>query len=128
MRWKDIDNTVDGLCRISCMQSCEDKMSGLRKSEGRSNRFKVAHLTDEDHIWILSKHMFQCPAKGERVMSYFPLVDNRLFMKMEVFDRVLNCDDMTPSVSVHFINNGCKCCRLSTPGRASNKDKAFREN
>ena len=46
-----VDNTVDGFGGASCVQRAENQVAGFGGGQGEGDGFRVAHLTDQNHVW-----------------------------------------------------------------------------
>jgi len=59
MRRKRRDDAGNRLCGVERMQSGKHQVACFRGGQGRFDRFKVAHLTDQDHIRVLAQRHAQ---------------------------------------------------------------------
>jgi hypothetical protein len=53
------------------VQRAEDQMAGLRGGQRYAGGFHIAHFTDEDHVRILAKNMFERGGKRGRIDRRF---------------------------------------------------------
>ena len=73
--WEHVDDAVDRLHRVGGVQRAEGEVARLGDRQGGLDRLHVAHLTDEDHIGVLTKRTAQRTAEGLSVGSDFALVE-----------------------------------------------------
>ena len=60
VRGENRDDAVDRLGGVQRMESREDQVSRLGRQEGGLDGLEVAHLADEDDVWILAQRATQC--------------------------------------------------------------------
>ena len=53
--WVGVDDAVDGLRRRVGVQGGEDEVTGLGCRQGRRDRFRVPHLSHDQHIRVLTQ-------------------------------------------------------------------------
>ena len=69
-------------------------MAGFCGGHRGFNRFRVAHLTDQNNIRILAQGAFQRRRKGRRVSSHFPLADDAFVVTNPEVSSVRDSDRM----------------------------------
>ena len=99
-------------------------MTGFSKLNAVFHCFLVTNLTDQDHVRCLSQSVFQGRMPGISVDTDFALSNYASLMRMNVFDRVLNRNDMALGVRVAVPDHCSKRCRLTRTGSANNDDQA----
>ena len=57
---EDVNDPADRVRGADCMQTGEDKVSGLRSGHSRLDRLMVTHLTEQDDIRALAQRCTQC--------------------------------------------------------------------
>src|SRR3954447_9374866 len=86
VRWEDVDDTVDRLCRVLRVQGGEDEVTGLSSGERHGDRLEVTHLTDEDDVGVLAQHVLQGVLEGPGVLPHLALVDQAGLVAVEELD------------------------------------------
>src|SRR5690349_20646736 len=99
-------------------------MPCIGKSDCRLHRLRVTNFTNENNVRSLSHCTLQRGMEGVCVKTNFPLVDDRLFMWMNVFDWVFDRDDMARCRSIAMIDHCGKRSRLSRAGCADDQDQS----
>ena len=69
-------------------------MPGVGRTHCGAEADSIAHLTDHDHIGILTHHVLESVLVGGGVESGFPLLDDALVVLEDVLDRVFHRDDV----------------------------------
>ena len=104
MRREDVDHAIDTLrCTIS-VQGGKHQVACLSNGDSSTNRLKIAHLTNQHHVWVLAQARAQRSAKGVGIIVHFALHDHRAFTLVSELDRVFNGDDVVRLLSVDLIN------------------------
>ena len=65
-------------------------VSGLGRGDTKLDRLPVAHLSDENDIWVLTQRGLQRIRKALRVGADFALIDEALLVGMRKLDRVFD--------------------------------------
>ena len=84
----------------------------------------VAHFTDHDDVGILAQHVFQRVVEGEGVQADFALFDDALVVFEDVFDGVLQGDDVFFEVGVDVLDHGGQRRGLAATGGAGHQHDA----
>jgi hypothetical protein len=121
---EEVDDAVDGLGGVDRVQRRQDEVTGLGRLQGRLHRLDVAHLADEDHIRVLSEDAAQALVEGQRVDPDLTLGDDRLLVRVQDLDGVLQGDDVHPVAGVDVIDHGPDGRRLPRPGGSGDEDEA----
>ena len=58
--WEYVDNTVDGFGGAGRVQRTENQVASFGGGQGEGDGFRVAHLTDQNHVWVFA----QCGTQG----------------------------------------------------------------
>ena len=69
-------------------------MAGFGGFERNLSCFKISHLTNQDHLRRLAQGRPQRRRKIFGVVADFALIDRRVLVSMQIFDRVLDRDDV----------------------------------
>ena len=77
-----VDDAIERFGRIVCVQRRNGQMPGAGKVERCLHGLAVANLTDQNHIGRFAHRASQRMRIRMRVETHFPLVDNRLSVRM----------------------------------------------
>ena len=86
------------------------------------DRLLVAHLADEDDVRVLAQDAAQRALEGRRVQADLALVDDRLAVRVQELDRVLDRDDVLVHRPVHVVDHRRERGRLAGAGGAGEQD------
>ena len=111
---EDVDDSVDGVGGADGVQGGEDQMAGLRRRHGRRDGFVIPHLAEEDDVGTLPEGSPQSRHIAMGVGADLPLADNALFMAVQVFQRVFQCDDVLLHIAVDIVDHARQRGRLTT--------------
>ena len=105
------------------MQRAKNEVTGLRGHERDLDRGAIAHFADQNYFGCLA----QCGPQPVRVIvevvPQLPLIEGRFEFWMNVFDRVLERDDMHGLRLVNLIEDRGQSGCLSAPGSAGDQDQ-----
>ena len=76
------------------MDGAEDQMPRFGGHQRHLEGFGVAHFADQDHVRVLAHDVAQPVGEVRHVNAHLALVDDRLGVRVQVFDRVLDGDDV----------------------------------
>src|SRR3989338_6921635 len=93
-RREDVDNTVDGLHRVVCVQGLEDQVTGFGGGNSGGDSFRRAHLPYHYHVNILPKPRLERHLEVRSVDAYLALVDERELVFKQIFYRVFDGNNM----------------------------------
>ena len=62
------------------MQRAENQVTGFGGGQGEGDGFRVAHLTDQNHVWVFAQGGTQGVGKAVGVLMQLALVDERLLL------------------------------------------------
>ena len=99
-------------------------MTGQGVQQRRLHGFAVADLADHDKVRRFAQRIFQRLVIALRVDSDLPLVDDRLSMLEQVFDRIFESQDVSRAVVVAVVDHGRQRCRLARACCAGDEDEA----
>ena len=119
-----IDNTVNGFGSAHGMQGREDKLSRFGCSQYGLNGFKIPHFSQQNDIGSLPQCCPQSLLVSVGVMLDFPLADDAFLMGMQIFDWILNGNDMVITVAVDFINHTSQGGGFSASRRTGDQDES----
>ncbi len=96
-------------------------MAGLRRGQGGFDRFVVAHFAHQDDVRILAQGTFQRDIETFGVKPHFTLIDNTALVAMQIFDGVLDGDDMAGAGAVDVVDHCCQGGRFPRTGGAGDQ-------
>ena len=99
-------------------------MSGLGSGDGRRNGLDITHFTEHDDVRRLAQGRAQGAGKAGSVAGHFALADDALLMRVQVFDRVFDRDDVAAAGGVDLVHQAGQGCTLTVAGRACDQDHA----
>ena len=121
-----VDDPVHRLGRIAGVQGRQHKMAGFRRSNCDADCFHVAHLADQDDVGILPQRRPQRVGKSTAIGADLPLVDNALAVPVQIFDRVLQRQDVAGTFTVDQIDHRRHRGRLAAAGGSGDQHQAAR--
>ena len=107
------------------MKCRKNKMSRFCGCHRNINSLIVTHLSKEDNIGALTKRSPERYFIAFCIRTHLTLAYNTLFMTMQKFQRVFQCNDMFFPRAVNLFNQTGKCCRLSTSCGTCYKNKTL---
>ena len=122
----DVDNAVDGLRGADGVQRAEHQMPGFGGGHGGGDRFKIAHLTDQNHIRILAQGAAQRTRKAGYIHAHLALVDQRFFALIDVLDGVLDGQDMLGAALVDMLDHRRQRRGFAAAGGTGDQDQTAR--
>ena len=84
----------------------ENEVAGFRCGEGELNGFEVAHLTNHNHVGVLSQRSAKGAAKGLGVRVNFPLVDVATGGFEDILNGVFQGENVVFAVLVDEVDEG----------------------
>ena len=106
------------------MERAEDEMACLRGGDGERDGLEIAHFTDHDDIGIFAERAAQGGAEGLGVGVHFALGDVAILRLEDVFDRVLEGDDVLVPLEVYLLDERGEGGRFAAADRAGDEDEA----
>ncbi len=120
---EDVNDAVDGLGGVVCVQGGDHQVPGLRGRQRGGDRLQVAHLAHQDHVRVLAQHAPQRLGEAERVLAHLPLVNDRLLAGVQELYRVLDGDDVDLALVVDDVNQGGLGGGLAVAGGPGDEDQ-----
>ena len=108
------------------MQSGHDEVAGLRCRDRRADRLHVTHLTDHDHVGILTHGRPHRHGEAPGIHVDLALIDHRDLVLVHHLDGVLDGDDMYFAMGVDVIDHGGQGRGLARTGGAGDQHQAPR--
>ena len=122
-----VDHTVDGLGGTQRMQGGQQQVAGFCRGDGGGDRLDIAHFTEHDHVRRLAQGRAQGAGEGGGVAGNFPLADQALLVGMQVFDRVLDGDDMAAAGPVDLVYQAGQGRTFTVAGGTGDQDHTAAE-
>ncbi|MCY1377882.1 hypothetical protein D9M69_654780 [compost metagenome] len=88
------------------MQRGQTQVARLCVGDGGRHGFAIADLADQDHVGRLAQRVLQADLQRSGVGTDFTLVDDRLLVAVDVFDRVLDGEDVAGVQLVAQVDHG----------------------
>ena len=80
-------------------------MAGLRDAQRRFDRFQVAHFADQHDVGIFTERGAQRVRETVGVAVNLALVDQAALVLMDVFDRILDGEDVAVTLDVDLVDH-----------------------
>ena len=119
-----VDHAVDGIDSAFGMHGGDDGVAGLGGGDGGADGLGVPHFAQQDHIRRLPQ---AGPQGGEIILGIdgdLPLADDAALIFMEVFDGILQGDDVAIPGAVDLVDDAGLGSGLAAAGGASEQDHA----
>ena len=100
-------------------------MAGFRGGQADLHGLPVAHLADQDDLGRLTQGGPHADGEGAEIVTHFPLIEGGLFLLVDIFDRVLQGDDVHRPLLVDPVQEGGKRGGLTGTGGAGKENKAI---
>ena len=100
-------------------------MAGFRGGHRGFNRIEIPHLAEQDDIGSLPEGSHQSIYITVRIQSNLTLGDNGTVMPVQIFNRILQSNNVAVSRPVYFIDNTCQSGGFSAACGSGDKDKPF---
>src|SRR5580658_3871485 len=123
-RRKDGDDALNGFRCVESVQGGQHQVAGFGCKNGGGNGFQVAHFADQDDVRVLAKCSAQRGGEGRGVHFDFALVDETLFIAVQIFDRVFDGDDVLGAQRVDAVNHRGECSGFAGTGGAGGENQA----
>src|SRR5260370_41757315 len=101
-------------------------MPRISGAHGGAETYLVAPFSNHNDVWVLAQNVFQGVVKGERVQTYFALLDHGLVVFEDIFDWVLKGNDMLFKVSVDMLDHCRQGRRFPASSGAGNQHNSTR--
>ncbi len=119
-----VDDTGDGALGAGGVQRAEHEVAGLGRSQGGFDGLEVAEFADEDDVRVLAKGSPQRLGETGHVHADLALADERFFVRVVVFDRVFDGDDVPVVAFVDVVDHRRQGGRLARTGRPGDQEHA----
>ena len=96
---EDVEHAVEGARGVAGVEGAEHQVAGFRGGEGELDGFQVAHFTDHDDVGVFAQGAAQGFGEGFGVGVDLALVDVAAFGFEDVFDGVLEGEDVVLAVA-----------------------------
>jgi hypothetical protein len=93
------------LAGVNRVQRAEHEVTGFRRAQGDAHGFAIAHFADQNDLGSLAQRGAQTGSKTTEVRAEFALVERGLHVRMHIFDRVFQRDDVDAFVAVDFVQD-----------------------
>ena len=109
------------------MERAKDEMAGLRGGDGERDSLEVAHFAHHDDVGIFPQRTAQSGGERFRVGVHFALGDVATLRLEDVFDRVLESDDVLAPLDVYLLDERGQSGRFAAADRAGDEDESVME-
>src|SRR2546423_8980532 len=99
------NNAIDCLRSINRVQGRQNQMTSFGCFQGDFGSFVIAHFSDQDYLWRLSQRSAQSRRKVFRIVTDFSLIDCRVLVRVEIFDRIFDRNAMIMLCLVDYIDH-----------------------
>src|SRR6202167_825360 len=123
-RRKDSDDALNGFRRVESVQGGQNQVAGFGGQDCGGDGFQVAHFADEDDVRVLTKCGAQRGGEGRGVHFHFALIDETLFIAVQIFDRVFNGDDVLGAQRIDAVDHGRQRGGFAGTGGAGGENQA----
>ena len=96
------------------MECRDDEVSRLSEGKDRRYRLLITHFSDHDDIRILSHSIADCLFERRNMFSDLFLMDETLIISQNIFDRILDHDDVPMRILIQVIDHRDDTRGLST--------------
>ena len=121
---EDVEHAVQGSRGISGVQGAEDEVTGFGCRDGQRDGFKIAHFADHYDIRIFAQSAAQGGSERLGVRVHFALVDLAAVRSEQVFDRILQRDDVLVTRAVHFLHERSQRGAFAAADRSSDQHES----
>ncbi len=124
VRREDRDDAVDGLGGVEGVEGREHQVARLRRVQRRLDGLQVAHFADQHDVGVLAQRAAERVGERARVHADLALRDDGLVVLVQVFDRVLDGDDVRRSRVVDVVDHGREGGALAAARGAGHEHEA----
>ena len=104
-----IKDAVDSLGGIIRVQGREHQMTGLGSRDNGPDGLRITHLSNHDHVGVLTHGVAQGLPEADRVGTHFALGDRSNVVSEEKFDGVLYGDHVGGSARSDSVDQSGQC-------------------
>ena len=110
------------------MDSSENQMACFRCADCGFECFIIAHFADETDVGIFSHEGAQGIIEICAVNADFALIDCRLHVGKDVFDRIFNCDNVHLLALIDILKHRCNRSALAGTSDSRKQDEPLRQH
>ena len=118
------EDAVDGLSRIDRVHRREDDVTGLGRRHRDLHRGAVANFADQNYFRRLPERGAQAVGEIREILSELALIEERLLVRMQKLDRVLQGQNMNFLRHVELVQHRGERRRFSAAGGARHENDA----
>src|SRR5580704_1017454 len=122
-RRKDGDDALNGFGRVQSVQGGQNQVAGFGGENRGGNGFQVAHFADQHDVGVLTQSSAQRGGERRGVDFDFALVDETLFVAVQIFDRVFDGDDVLGAQRVDAVDHRGECGRFTGTSGAGGENQ-----
>jgi hypothetical protein len=121
---EEVDDPVKRLVGVVRVQRAQAKVPRFGERDRMLHRLRIPDLADQDHVRRLPQRIFQRVVPGMRIDAHFAMRDETLERRVNVFDRVLDRDDVSGGRPVAVIDHRRERRRLARAGGADDEHES----
>jgi hypothetical protein len=118
---EEVNYAIECLVGAVGMQRGQAKVAGFGKLDTVFHGFLVTNLADQNDIWRLAQRVLERHMPGISIHANLPLRNDTPFVRVDVFDRILDRNDMATRIFV-TVPDHCRERRRLTGTRATDYD------
>lgn len=122
---KCIDQTIECLDHVIGMQCRDDEVSCLGEGKDCRYRLLITHLTNHNDIRIFSHRVSDRLFESRHMFPDLFLVDETFIIFQNIFDRILDHDDVSMGIFIEIVDHRDDTRRLSTSRTTRDEDESF---
>ena len=107
------------------MDRGKNEMTCLCSRQRRLDRLRGTHLTDQDHIRIFPERRVESLLIILHIGADLPLVDDRALRRVDIFDGILQRNNMKRPLPVDLLQDRCQRRGFSASGLPGHKNDPF---
>ena len=123
--FKNIHDTADSVGCACSVQAGKNQMAGFSSSHGRLDRLMVTHFSQKDHVRALAESGTQGYQIVGSIGTDLTLADDTFVMAVQIFQRVLQGNDMSFPAVVDLVNDAGHCGGFSASSRTCDQNHPF---
>ena len=100
-------------------------MAGFRRGQNRRHGFRVAHFTHQNDIGILPQNAAQRVNEIGRIAAHLYLFDDRLRVRVVIFNRIFNRDNVESAALVDQFDKRRQRGRLAASGGTGDQNQTL---
>ena len=123
---EEIQHAFQGLVGVVRVQGRQAQVSGFGKRDRGFHRFFVADLADHDDVRRFAHRILQRFMVAVGIQAHLALVDHRLLVPVQVFDRIFDRENVAGYVGVAVVDHRRQRRGFSGTGGTDQQDQAAR--